>query len=80
MVSWSSAGMPGPLSMISTLVTRRWRVWPMVNWRRVRERRVMRPRRRSFWPARACMALRTILSTAWIICSLSMKTSGMLGS
>jgi len=29
-----------------------------------RERRVMRPRRNSFWVLMACIALRTIFSTA----------------
>ncbi|MNE74317.1 hypothetical protein D3C80_1703900 [compost metagenome] len=52
------------MSMISILVTRRWRTWPMVNWRMARVRRLMRPRRSSFWLLMACIALRTMFSTA----------------
>ena len=34
--SCSSLGIPGPLSSISTEITSRWRMLPMVNWRSTR--------------------------------------------
>src|SRR2546423_4440912 len=70
--SWISSGTPGPSSTTCNSNASLWRCRRMVICRAVRVRKAM-------LPAPDCTALRAMLRTAWMSCSRSPTTSGMLG-